>query len=216
MKRLIAFILSILLVLSLAGCSGKTMEQMAGNWKGTIDLSGMIKEEISNSDPELIGFFDLDGLTMDVLLSCSADGNYRMAVDQNEAAALINTVKVRFSAGAEDYLTYVLENAAKEQGMELETILGFYGVSSASEIAEAVLGMTMEEFVEEQFPADEFISSLEMPEDNGTITVKKNNLTFTSTEGGQTAGTYDPKADTVTIDMEGSGLDISQLTFVRK
>ena len=138
MKKILALTLSVLMIFALlAGCGGKAdklsdEEMIVGRWEWTMDAGKLFTAAFeqmgvdvgSNKKAELKVYFDF-----------AADGTYSVSVDQASAEKIVadvtdiakDLVKALYPAEA-------LEQAAAQEGVDVETLLDQMAAEAAQEI----------------------------------------------------------------------------------
>ena len=132
MKRIVSLALVLVMVAALfAGCAASEpkvsdQEALVGTWKGEMDLTKALKEEIGD---ELEGF-EMDEFKVTVVFKFAQDGTYTKELDE----ASVETAFEGLIAGMEGFMKTLLEAQAQEAGMSLDEML-------------AAAGMTMEDMM---------------------------------------------------------------------
>lgn len=181
MKKLISLLLCLVMILGLmTACGGdknnggSAKTGIVGTWKANVklaeygdmgDMSGM--EE----------YIDVDKLAITVTMKFTADGKYKLTVDESSIDKLVDVM----CDGLEDYM----KDMAKEMGMSYKDLLNAMGVKSIRELLEGE-GMM-----------DEFEDLKDMNE-SGEYTFEDGVLTLDGDEVD-----FELKGNTLTLEVEG-------------
>lgn len=139
MKKLIALALALVMVAALfAGCGEakapettvptlSEQEKLVGIWKGEMDITESMKESMGE---EMEGF-ELEDMSVTVILTFTEEGAYTLKLDEETLSAAIDSLLKSIRS----YLKEGMEKEAQAEGMTADQMLG-------------ALGMTLDEFVD--------------------------------------------------------------------
>jgi len=206
--------LSLLLCLSLlsalllvcSGCGNKEKDALIGEWKCSIDMTDMLKEELEaglGSDQELMSYFDIGTFNIDLTLSFQKDDTYSMSVDEALLEQNIDQLIDSMGQG----ITKYFEDMIAEEGLDM----------TVDEVLEAS-GYTMDQLMAEAFNKEELMSSMDDMESSGTFKAKGGTLILTDDDGPGTES-YELDGDKLTLTGEGAEDDVKDLyplVFTRK
>lgn len=119
MKRTLFLGLCVLMLLSMlclmTGCGAE--DQFVGSWKGTIDMTKMIDDELkaNPSTAEMASYFNFENFAMDVVYTFNEDGTYSVAVDDASVAAMV----ADYRKGLADGLTKYFEDYLKKNNVNM-------------------------------------------------------------------------------------------------
>lgn len=183
MKKLISLLLCLVMILGVMTACGSSDKSSAeggsktgivGTWKANMklaeygdmgDMSGM--EE----------YIDVDKLAITVTMKFTADGEYKLTVDDSSIDKLVDVM----CDGMEDYM----KDMAEAYGMSYKDLLSAMGVKS------------IREFLEEEGMMDEFEDLKDMNE-SGEYTFEDGVLTLDGEEVD-----FELKGNTLTLEVEG-------------
>lgn len=130
MKKLIATVLCLVLVLSMAACTPK--ENLTGTWSGTIDMTAMFNEQMA-AEPEMAEYVKLESVNLVYTIELREDGTCTMTFDADSLNAAIDQVLESVSVGMKIYLTDMfaaqgipvddLDTLLSSMGMDLDALL---------------------------------------------------------------------------------------------
>lgn len=130
MKRIVSLALVLVMVAALfAGCAASKVsdqEALVGTWKGELDMTQAIKEELGD---DLEGF-EMTEFKVTAVFKFAADGTYTMELDEESVEKAFEGLL----AGMEGFMKTMMEAQAQEAGMTLDDLL-------------AAAGMTMEDMM---------------------------------------------------------------------
>lgn len=169
MKKLLALLLVLAMVLSLATCGGKK-NALAGTWEAEVDLTPMLAAALDQSAqamnaeagvtltlPEAAAYLESAALTL--RLQLGEDGSLRSQLDEASLERCLNRWRLGMADYYRAFFFLVLADAAVRMGLvpavespaQLEEVIG---VSLDEAIAEA-LGLGLEDYIaltiQEQF-----------------------------------------------------------------
>ena len=134
MKRIVALTLALVMIVALfAGCNASKapettaapeltdQEKLVGTWKGEMDLTEAMKEEVGD---DLEGF-EMGEFKVTVIFKFTQEGTYTMELEEESVEqAMENMI-----TGMEGYLKAMMEAQAQELGMSLEDLLAASGMT---------------------------------------------------------------------------------------
>lgn len=147
MKKLTAFSLCLVLILSLCACGAR--EDLSGTWTANLNMASYYNAELQNTDPTIAEFLTLDSFDMPIIMDLKADGTYTMSVDRAAMESILADVLDKTRAGLEAYLADLLA----QQGIEMDVndALAAMGISMDDLLAEMTAQFTSDEFYDSQF-----------------------------------------------------------------
>lgn len=138
MKKLfsvaLCLILSFSMLFTMTGCFGEQSKYI-GTWKGTLDMTDIVAEELAN-DEEMGDYFTITDFSIVMNLEFNDDGTYSMWVEEESIEEAMDKMIDDLTLGMEDYLT---DYFASE------------GITVTVQEALDALGMTMDELMEDSF-----------------------------------------------------------------
>ncbi len=84
-KRILAFFLTVLLCISLCACGEEN--PIAGSWKGTLDYSRILQEELS--DQEIWQTVPIEGVRLEILFDFREDGSFSSQISRQSVDAMV-------------------------------------------------------------------------------------------------------------------------------
>lgn len=190
-KKIISAVLILAMILTLAACGSdqKTKEAIVGKWYYRYDISDKLTRDLTESNEEMMGYFDFRDLFVEIEMVVTPEGNYQMTVDQDSVSTMTGRMKKQMLEGLNAYLT------------------GTYGDLAGM--------LDVEALMDEAFPVDEIAAGFQIPGESGTVSVKGTELTFQS-EGGSDSGSYNTDTDTLVLKADIADLGIDEITMKRK
>ena len=148
MKKSIAMLLSIVLALSvvLCACGGEKKENLVGTWKGTVELAGMVNEEITAADETMGEYMKVESFALPMILELKEDGTCSLSVDAEGVKTVGDKLAEELAVGLEAYFVAVLAEQGLE--MDIDEALALMGISMDDLIAEMKAEFTSEEMLE--------------------------------------------------------------------
>lgn len=115
MKKYIALLLCLVMVLSLCACGAK--ENLVGTWKANINMAEAFNAEIAASGDEAMAeAMKLESFDLPLILELREDGTCKLSVDNDAMAASVEKLAEALTNGMKSYFVTMLE----EQGLEVE------------------------------------------------------------------------------------------------
>lgn len=171
MKKLIAMLLCVLMVMGLMTACGSSEKGIVGSWQATVKLSDM--EDVVGDMEGMEEYFDIDKMTLTVNLKFAKDGTYTVAIDSKSVDKLAD----QMTKGMEKFIAEL----AKQVGMTTKDILELYGASSVKEFVKTAMMEEFEELTEGktgEYTWDEATGVLTMDGDETDATLKGSTLTM--------------------------------------
>lgn len=184
------------LLLACSGCGGGDKKALIGDWEATIDLTDMTNDEMAaglRNDPDMLKYFKVEKFTMNLTLSFKDDDTYSMTVDEDALDKEIDAIIESFKAGTTQYF---------------EDMIAAEGLDVSVEDALAAMGYTLDGFLDEAFPKENFTSSVNEMESKGTFEAKGGVLYLTDDDG---TGLESYKLEDNKLTLTGEGVDDSDL-----
>lgn len=199
-RKSVSLLLSLSLLCTLlllcSGCGNKAKDALIGDWETTIDMTGMINDEMSaglDSDPELMDYFSIDNFSIKLTLSFRDDDTYTMSIDEAALEDSVDQVIELFRTGIVNYFEDMIAQSGLD--MTVDDVL-------------AASGYTLDQFLEETFDKEDIMSSMDEMESSGTFEAKDNILYLTD-EDGTGLEAYELDGDKLTL--TGEGVDDGEL-----
>lgn len=109
-KRILVFLLAFALAVSVSACGGEN--PVVGSWKGTLDYSMILREELSSED--VWEEIPIEGIQLEIQFDFSADGSFTTTISQESVDAMVESLLALAVEG--------LTQNLKEQGTALEEL----------------------------------------------------------------------------------------------
>lgn len=184
MKKLISLLLCLVMILGVMTACGSSDKSSAEGGSGKTGIVGTWKANMKLAEYGDMGdmsgmeeYIDVDKLAITVTMKFTADGKYKLTVDESSIDKLVDVM----CDGLEDYM----KDMAKEMGMSYKDLLSAIGVKSIRELLEGE-GMM-----------DEFEDLKDMNE-SGEYTFEDGVLTLDGDEVD-----FELKGNTLTLEVEG-------------
>ena len=195
------------------------LKKLTGSWVAKdVDISGQFIDAfsswlVSSGSDDLAACFDFSALAVNYNLEFTEKVTFVLSVDQDSFNDVIDDVFVSLNAGMLKYAEAIYTQLAEENGMTLEALMSYYGVSTTEELFAVDMGMDVDSYLSSILSRDSLMSMAEDLATNGTFSVDSGVISMTI--GKETeAAAYDAAADTVTVkDAELS--DEGSLVFER-
>lgn len=205
--KILALVLALTLVLSLAACSKGP--SIAGSWKYTVDFQKAMEasgeaEGLEELGEEMAGLFD--GLTMVMVLDLTEDGKYTFAFDEASVKAAAEGLVSKMK----ELLPGMLASMYDMSEDELKELLESQGTSIDAMLKD----------MEDEFDTNELVDQIKEATSTGTYTYEGGKLTLKGDngEGDVLVVTLEENKLTVT-EVEGEGFDdykvLLPMEFVR-
>jgi len=161
MKKLLALILTLCMVFTLAGC-GEDAE-LYNTWEGEMDMVPLVKElfaymgETQGMDEEFVELMTPDEFTFKMILEIDENGEYTLEFDED---SMIEAAEKYCDDVMDDVIDYYIEKA-EEQGMSKEELFENNGMDSEEELGEylkelLILGLTQAVNTEDNSQSGEY------------------------------------------------------------
>lgn len=144
MKKSIALLLCLVLVLSLCACGAK--ESVVGTWNASVNMADLFNEQMA-SEPEMAEYVKLETLNFTFVLELKEDGTCTMKVDPDAMTAAIDQLVADLTAGMEAYF----KDMFAAQGLEVDVneALSSMGISLEDLVSEMKNELLSEESLAE-------------------------------------------------------------------
>ena len=106
MKKSIALLLCLVLVLSLCACGAK--ESVVGTWNASVNMADLFNEQMA-SEPEMAEYVKLETLNFAFVLELKEDGTCTMKVDPDAMTAAIEEIPYALLHKITDRITHEVE-----------------------------------------------------------------------------------------------------------
>lgn len=135
MKKRIALLLCLVMVLSVAlcACGSSEKDQILGTWEGSINLADAINATLAEgfaADPttaDMAEYMTISSLSIDYTLTFNEDNTYSMVVDEAQVETAMTNAALEIVNGMIEYLGDVLAEAGVE--MTVEEYMESMGIS---------------------------------------------------------------------------------------
>lgn len=110
-RRILAVVLTFIIILSFTGCGSTGQTLLTGEWKGTVDISPLLAQLPGLKEPPT-------DITFDLIFVFGDDGTFEAIIDQYSVKLMVDKLL--------DIVAETLSDAAQQKGMtdhELRTIL---------------------------------------------------------------------------------------------
>lgn len=128
MKKRIAVLLCLVMVFSMCLCAcSNEKDAILGSWKGSMDMTSMVNDEVAAGDPEMAQYLKLDKFEMTFVMTFNEDDTFSMVLDEAALEAEIDAVADQIVQGTMDYMVAMLA----EEGLEMtaEEIMAMSGIT---------------------------------------------------------------------------------------
>lgn len=133
MKKFLSVMLVLVMILSMVACGGTKKDPLVGTWKGTLDMSGFLKDTLAAEGMTVTT--DISGLGFDIILTFGEDGTVTMSVDEASVAAMATKMV--------DVMLELTVESFKQAGVDLSAL----GLDEESLRAELEKEINVEELV---------------------------------------------------------------------
>ena len=146
MTRLVARILTFIMVLFLVGCGGE-QQKFVGNWEAEVDMTKMLNDQFAAEDAEMAEIIKVESFKVTMIMQFNSDGTYMMSVDADSVEAAFEGLLEDVKKG----LTTYLEAMIQEQGitMTVDEVLALSGTSMDTMLDEMMKEISVEDIVGE-------------------------------------------------------------------
>lgn len=129
--------------------TGEATESIVGTWKGSVDFSEVMTATMSAADETMAKYFNFPNLTLDLIMTFTADGTCTLSGDPASVDALADALGDCLMDG----MVLMIEDLLKEQGLDItfEQYLTLAGITREQ----------LQEQMMSQFDADELLEGLE-------------------------------------------------------
>ena len=105
MKRMLSLSLALLLLISLAGCSGNESDPLLGTWTGEIDDANRINLLLEDAyGAEMANYWKVETFPVTIVMTFREDGTYSQTVDKEKLGHSMEQLKQVLSAGLTAFL----------------------------------------------------------------------------------------------------------------
>ncbi len=191
------------MLLAFAGCGAKN--EIAGNWKGEMDLTDAMTTMLGSSvgDESITEYIKISDVTLILNLSLDKDGKYTMSIDEEKAKSTMGNVVDSMKSGMREYI----EKLISDQGMDL----------SVDDYFQMLAGTSYDEYVNSMMDVDTLMSQFEDMKTKGTYEAKDGKLVLKDEDGGETEFDFEIKDSKMTLDSDMDvGFDMFPLEMERQ
>lgn len=198
MKKMIAVLLALVMLLALAGCSDSSTDSIVGTWEATVNSTAILDQLMEGMDEELQSYFELGEFTYTMNITFRDDGTYATAMDEASVVAAVDSLVASLEEGmikameaqfAEMGIDMTVEEALAATGMTIADLMT--GIDAETIVAELTTG------TEGNYKAEEgklyLSASLETTVDEtiyDTFTLDGDKLTLTEHFGSEDDQTF--------------------------
>lgn len=151
MKKMIAAVLALVMLLAMAGCSGSDSgNALIGTWQTEVDLSAIQDQMTEGMDAEIQSYFSFGELSYTMTVTFRDDGTYTAASDEASVRAAVDSLVASMEAGmmaaleaqfAATGVDMTVEEALAATGMTIGDLLtGVDAETIATEISSSFEG----------------------------------------------------------------------------
>lgn len=184
------------MLLACSGCGNKDKEALIGDWESTIDLTGMLNEQMEagmGGDEEMMSYFNFSSFTMKLNLSFNDDDTYKLSVNEEELDKSFDELIESLRTG----ITKYLEDMIAQQGVDM----------TVDEFLQQ-MGMDLDTFMDQALNKDVILASMGDMASSGTFEAKDGVLYMT--ENGSTS-LAEYALDNGKLTLSDKGADDSEL-----
>ena len=199
LKKAVVLLLVAAVMVVMAGCSDN--KKLVGTWNGTVDCKESFMSSLSTAvadDNGLLDYFELDKFDVTLIVTFSDDDTFKLEVDKDKYAESMDGVKQSLGAAMRAYFEDELTKSAEEEGLTLEQLMAYCGVSDVDGLIEVALGMSADDVIDSAFDSLDFDAMLTGAESSGTYEAKNGNISLTV---GNTTTTEQYKLDGDTLTL---------------
>lgn len=161
MKKMIAAVLALIMMLALVGCGSDSMEDdLVGTWEAEMDISSFTNDMMASLGMGVEEYFDFDDFAVTMILTFEDDGTFTAEIDEDSAADAVDALMVT----VEDGMIKMLEAQIKEYGLDM----------TVDEMLEAS-GMSLDDLLS-QIDAGELVEQMTGESSEGEYTVEDDKL----------------------------------------
>lgn len=142
MKRMIAVLLALVMVVSMVGCSSGDADKLVGTWEADVNLSSTISEMLDSLGQDSAEYFDFSDFSVTMVITFNDDGTYAMTLDEASTQAAFDGLMEDVEAGmvkmleaqiAENGLDMTVDELLEASGMNLDDLMAEMKTSFADE-----------------------------------------------------------------------------------
>lgn len=190
-------------------------EKLLGDWTSNeLDVTAFITEALytaiddEESTKALLDCMDLGTLTLKYSLEFTDKGTFIISADNGSAAALIDTFYTAFTDGLVMYLEKEIQQDADTNGYSVEELLQAYGCTTVRELIDAMLEMSLDDFMAEILSKESIQELIDESTVNGVYSVENGEIALTIGKD-QSIAVYDENSGMFSIvDEEIAGTAI--------
>ncbi len=190
-------------------------EKLLGSWvSNELDVTAIFTQALytaiddEESSKALLDCMDLGTLTLKYSLEFTDKGTFVMSAENGSAAALINTFYTAFTDGLVIYLEKEIQQDADTNGYSVEELLQAYGCTTTRELIEAMLEMSLDDFMASILSKESLQELIDNSTFNGVYSVENGEIDLTIGRD-QSIAVYDESSDTFSlVDEEIAGTAI--------
>lgn len=205
MKRIIAAVLAMIMMLALVACGGGSeADSLVGTWKADMDMSSMTNEMLASLGEGMEEYFEFEGFSVTMVLTFKDDGTYTSEIDKASAEAAVDSMLVTI----EDGMVKMLEAQIAEYGLDM----------TVEELLETS-GMTMEDMMAE-LDAEELVDEMVGTTTEGNYQAKDGKLYLSDGTNYEVDeemyDTYELDGDTLTLTEHFGSEDEEEMAFAEE
>ena len=179
--------------------------QLTGLWASEpIDITDSMETSLYASlNPdvadEILDGVDLGTLTMEMTLEFTDNGVFYLKVDGSSLGDAVDVTLSVLRSALLQYFEETTRQSAEAEGMTLEQVMEAANCETLEDLFAFGAGMTFDDFIEESFPREFYLSAFDAVSMSGSFTVADGEIQLTLVGETDTVD-YDADADTVTMD----------------
>lgn len=189
--------------------------KLLGSWvSNELDITDFITQALyaaiddEESFNALMDCMDLGALTLKYSLDFTDKGTFVMSADNESAASLIDTFYTAFTDGLVIYLEKEIQQDADANGYSVDDLLQAYGCTTMRELIDAMLEMSLDDFMAELLSKESLQELIDDSTVNGVYSVE-NGAIYLTIGKDQSVAVYDESSDTFSlVDEEIAGTAI--------
>ena len=180
-------------------------KKLVGNWvSNELDVTAIFTQALytaiddEESSKSLLDCMDLGALTLKYSLEFTDKGTFVMSAENGSAAALIDAFYTAFTDGLVIYLEKEIQQGADINGYSVEELLQAYGCTTTRELIEAMLEMSLDDFMASILSKESLQELIDNSTFNGVYSVENGEIDLTIGRD-QSIAVYDESSDTFSL-----------------
>ena len=148
MKKILAFVTAVVLIMSLASCVKSDEELILGSWTTELDVTEVFNEMFAKEEATK-GYFNISEFKLGVTMTFKDDGTYEMTIDEESFDKSMEALREDLVDGFTDYIA----DTAHKAGITSEAFLKLMGHSSVYQFVDSIFTEDMINDALEEFKA---------------------------------------------------------------